>query len=167
MRLVRLASIIPWLAGACGDSPEEPPRVELFTQHVGCADVYFGAEPPVGGTAYLAADTPGLLAQARAAGATVTTTFTLPDERVRLEVVTGRMLRRPCDDTPWIQQVDAVYHPTGGTARFTVGPEGPPDAGLGRGTLELQGVTLESERGGVVEIDRFVIGPVSLGWLPG
>ena len=79
------------------DVLEEPPNVETFTRHVGCADVYFGAESPPSGPR--------------------------TSERVRLGIVTGSMLRRPCDDTPWPQRIDAVYHATGGTATSTDGPE--------------------------------------------
>lgn len=164
---MRLLPPILLLAGACGGAG--PPDPEELTRRLGCADVVFVAAVPEGRTAFFVASVPDLLEEARAAGEAKTTAFTLPDARVRMELVTGRLLTEPCDDIAFDQRIDAVYRPTGGTATFTIVPDGgsPPDAS-GHGTLELRGVLLESEdRDAVVDLDGFVIGPTLLGWLPG
>src|SRR5262249_36849757 len=113
---------------------------------------------------FLRVDTPDLLKQARQANATTTTTFTLPDERVQAELVIGQGLLEPCNEVGGGQaKIDAVYRATAGTATFTITPGA---SMLGQGTLEPDGVTLESD-GDTVELGPFVIGPVSIGWLAG
>jgi hypothetical protein len=157
------------LAGACEGGSTAPPRLEDLTRRFGCADVVFVAGGTEGRTAYFVASTDGLLEEATAAGAVQTTMFALPDARVRMELVTGRSLTEPCDDVVFDERIDAVYRPVDGTAIFTITPpSAPPPEAFGHGTLELRGVTLESEDSDhVVDLDGFVIERAALGWLPG
>ena len=165
-RLVLSAVVATGLA-ACSTILLGPDFEDEFVTVGSCADVFFFAVDSVD-QVMLTFSVQGLVAQARAASDTVTTTYDLPDGDVTLIVEQGsRISDAMCDDV--IEnggpRVSRTWQAVAGRATVTIRPG--EDMFDNRGDLVLEDVVFEDDEGHRRTVESLTWIDSSVGWFPG
>ncbi|HEX9886433.1 MAG TPA: hypothetical protein VGA70_08100 [Longimicrobiales bacterium] len=169
MHTTRTAAFVAFLAAlaACSSDPLGPHFEQELTRRGGCADVVFFAVD-ADDERMLSFRADGLVAEARAAGEQVVTTFDLSQNAATLIVERGtRIADAMCDDV--IEnggpRVRRTWVAVAGRAIVTVRPG--PSEFAARADLRLEDIVLDDGDGDRVIVEEMDWVDVSVGWFPG
>lgn len=160
----RLVALTPALLVGCGPALPDDLAASL-TEVGGCGDIVFYAHD-VDDTVLLRVAGEGLVDAATAAGEPTTTTFTLPDAALEVEIDVGSAISDAiCDDVivNGGPRVRDTWIAVSGTAEITVRPGA--ETFDARSDLHLEGVSFDDPED--TELDTFDITDISVGWFAG